>query len=43
MQPQKADLELLRDAQVVVSSCLQGEPRKKELVPKAGRMMVSYE
>lgn len=26
----------------MVSSCLQGEPRKKELVPAAGRMRVRY-
>lgn len=27
----------------MVGSCLQGEPRKKELVPAAGRMRVRYE
>lgn len=26
----------------MVDSCLQGEPRKKELVPAAGRMRVRY-
>lgn len=43
MQPQEADLKLLQNAPVMVSSCLQGEPRKKELVPEAGRMRVRYE
>lgn len=29
--PQEADLKLLQNAPVMVSSCLQGEPRKKRV------------